>query len=84
MDLNTTGFIIISKSGTTPETLSQFGSIINIAREKNNLDILFKNSLVVTEFKDSLYLILLKKITVFFLSIKKILVVDIQFFQMLE
>jgi len=53
LDLNTTGFIIISKSGTTPETLSQFGSIINIAREKNNLDILFKNSLVVTEFKDS-------------------------------
>ena len=53
MDLNTTGFIIISKSGTTPETLSQFGSIINIAREKNNLDMLFKNSLVVTEFKDS-------------------------------
>ena len=53
LDLNTTGFIIISKSGTTPETLSQFGSIINIAREKNNLDVLFKNSLVVTEFKDS-------------------------------
>jgi glucose-6-phosphate isomerase len=53
LDLNTTGFIIISKSGTTPETLSQFGSIINIAREKNNLDVLFKNCLVVTEFKDS-------------------------------
>ena len=53
MDFSTTGFIIISKSGTTPETLSQFGSIINIARKKNNLDTLFKNSLVVTEFKDS-------------------------------
>ena len=53
LDLNTTGFIVISKSGTTPETLSQFGSIVNIAREKNNLDMLFKNSLVVTEFKDS-------------------------------
>ena len=53
LDLKTTGFIIISKSGTTPETLSQFGSIINIAREKNNLDMLFKNCLVVTEFKDS-------------------------------
>ena len=48
LDLNTTGFIIISKSGTTHETLSQFGSIINIAREKNNLDTLFKNCLVVT------------------------------------
>tara|TARA_B100000029_G_scaffold211800_1_gene209756 strand:+ start:1715 stop:2926 length:1212 start_codon:yes stop_codon:yes gene_type:complete len=53
LDIKTTGFIIISKSGTTPETLSQFGSVINIAREKNALDILFKNSLVVTEFKDS-------------------------------
>ena len=53
LDLNTTGYIIISKSGTTPETLSQFGSIINIARNKNNLDMLFKNSLVITEFKDS-------------------------------
>ena len=48
LDLNTTGFIIISKSGSTPETLSQFGSIINIAREKNNLYMLFKNYLVVT------------------------------------
>ena len=53
LDIKTTGFIIISKSGTTPETLSQFGSVINLAREKNNLDLLFKNSLVVTEFKDS-------------------------------
>jgi len=53
LDINTTGFIIISKSGTTPETLSQFGSIINIAKEKNILDILFRNSLVVTEFKNS-------------------------------
>ena len=53
LDINTTGFIIISKSGTTPETLSQFGSIINIAKEKNILDVLFRNSLAVTEFKNS-------------------------------
>jgi len=53
LDINTTGFIIISKSGTTPETLSQFGSIINIAKERNILEILFNNSLVVTEFKES-------------------------------
>ena len=53
MDLKTTGFIIISKSGTTPETLSQFGSIINIAKEKNILKQLFENSLVLTEFKNS-------------------------------
>ena len=53
LDIKSTGFIIISKSGFTPETLSQFGSLINLARENNNLDMLFKNSLVVTEFKDS-------------------------------
>ncbi len=53
LDIKKTGFIIISKSGTTPETLSQFGSVINIAKEKNTLDILFANSLVVTEFKKS-------------------------------
>jgi glucose-6-phosphate isomerase len=53
LDIKSTGFIVISKSGTTPETLSQFGSIINIANEKNILEILYANSLVVTEFKES-------------------------------
>ncbi len=71
LDLNTTGFIIISKSGTTPETLSQFGSMINIAREKNNLDILFKNSLVVTEFKNSPLFNIAKKNNCILLEHKK-------------
>ena len=53
LDFKTTGFIIISKSGTTPETLSQFGSIINLAYEKNILKTLYSNTLVLTEFKDS-------------------------------
>ena len=53
LDIKSTGFIIISKSGTTPETLSQFGSVINIANEKNILEKLYDNSLVVTEFKNS-------------------------------
>ena len=61
LDINTTGFIIISKSGTTPETLSQFGSIINIAKERNILEILFNNSLVVTEFKESALFNIAKK-----------------------
>ena len=34
LDIETTGFIVISKSGTTPETLSQLGCLINIANEK--------------------------------------------------
>ena len=53
LDIKSTGFIVISKSGTTPETLSQFGSVINIANEKNILEKLYENSLVVTEFKNS-------------------------------
>ena len=53
LDIRTTGFIVISKSGTTPETLSQFGAVINLAYEKNILDILYANTLVVTEFKNS-------------------------------
>ncbi len=71
LDLSTTGFIIISKSGTTPETLSQFGSIINLAREKNNLDILFKNSLVITEFKESTLFNIAKKYNCILLEHKK-------------
>ena len=53
LDLETTGFIVISKSGSTPETLSQLGSIVNIANEKNILNSLNENMMVITEFKDS-------------------------------
>ena len=53
LDIGTTGFIVISKSGSTPETLSQLGSIVNIANEKNILNTLNENMMVITEFKDS-------------------------------
>ena len=53
LDFETTGFIVISKSGSTPETLSQLGSIVNIANEKNISNILNQNMMVITEFKDS-------------------------------
>ncbi len=53
IDIETTGFIIISKSGSTPETLSQFGSIVEIASERNLLNKFYKNCLFITEFKDS-------------------------------
>ena len=53
LDFETTGFIVISKSGSTPETLSQLGSIVNIANEKNILNILNENMMIITEFKDS-------------------------------
>jgi len=53
LDIESTGFIVISKSGTTPETLSQIGCIINIANEKNITNLLYKNMMIITEFKDS-------------------------------
>ena len=53
LDIKTTGFLVISKSGNTPETLSQIRSIIKIEKKKNILEILYSNTLVLTEFKDS-------------------------------
>ena len=52
-NLKTTGFIVISKSGTTPETLSQFASLIQIFNQNNALKTLYRNSLIVTENKNS-------------------------------
>tara|TARA_B110000438_G_C15785986_1_gene638458 strand:+ start:524 stop:1750 length:1227 start_codon:yes stop_codon:yes gene_type:complete len=52
-DLNKIGFIIISKSGSTPETLSQFSCIIEIFDKKKQLHNLFSNSLIITEDKPS-------------------------------
>mgnify|MGYP003952493451 CR=1 FL=1 len=53
IDFNSTGFVIISKSGSTPETISQFGSIIEKASKENLLSKLFSNCLIITEFKNS-------------------------------
>ncbi len=61
LDFATTGFIVISKSGTTPETLSQLGAVVNIANEKNILNILYNNMMVITEFKDSALFNIAKK-----------------------
>ncbi len=48
-----TGFIVISKSGTTPETLSQFSCLYQKAIEVNKAQQFFSNTLVLTEFKES-------------------------------
>ena len=61
IDFNSTGFIVISKSGTTPETLSQFGSIIEVAFNNDKLKTLFSNTLVITEFSNSPLLNIAKK-----------------------
>ena len=61
LDFATTGFIVISKSGTTPETLSQLGTIVNIANEKNISRTLYNNMMVITEFKDSALFNIAKK-----------------------
>ena len=53
INLNTVGFVIISKSGSTPETLSQFASLIEIFDQKDNLNTLFNNTIIITEDKPS-------------------------------
>ncbi len=53
VDFKTTGFIIVSKSGSTPETLSQFSSLYQLAIEKNKTDEFLSNILIITEFKES-------------------------------
>lgn len=71
LDIETTGFLVISKSGSTPETLSQFGSVINLANEKNILEILYSNTLVITEFKNSPLFNIAKKNNCLFLEHEK-------------
>ena len=53
INMQKTGFIIISKSGSTPETLSQFASMIEIFDQKNELEKFFNNCLIITEDKPS-------------------------------
>ncbi len=53
IDFKSTGFIIVSKSGNTPETLAQFSSLYQMAVQKNNIDEFLSNILIITEFKDS-------------------------------
>ena len=53
IDLNNSGFIVISKSGKTPETLSQLGCLVELYKNKYNLNKLFKNSLFITENTDN-------------------------------
>ena len=53
INFETTGFLVISKSGTTPETLSQFSCLYQKAIEANKVQDFFSNTLIITEFKDS-------------------------------
>ncbi len=53
IDFNSIGFIIISKSGSTPETLAQFSSLYDIANQKKNVSTFLNNILIITEFKNS-------------------------------
>ena len=53
IDLKKTGCIIISKSGETPETLSQFASLIQFFDQENQLEFFLKNCLIITENKAS-------------------------------
>ena len=49
LDLDRIGCIVISKSGTTTETLSQFACLIEIINQKKQLEVFCKNCLIITE-----------------------------------
>ena len=53
IESQTVGYIIISKSGETPETLSQFASLIEYFDQKNQIEFFFKNCLIITEDKSN-------------------------------
>tara|TARA_Y100001970_G_scaffold285365_1_gene404831 strand:+ start:148 stop:1347 length:1200 start_codon:yes stop_codon:yes gene_type:complete len=53
VNFKSTGFIVISKSGTTPETLSQFSCLYQKAIEANEVQNFFSNTLIITEFNES-------------------------------
>ena len=53
IDFEATGFLIISKSGNTPETLAQFSVLYQIASEKKKLNQFLSNILIITETKNS-------------------------------
>ena len=61
IDFTSTGFIIISKSGKTPETLSQLGAIVQLASDKDLLLTFYSNCLIITQFKASPLLNIAKK-----------------------
>ena len=53
IDFKTTGFIIISKSGNTPETLAQFSCLYQKALQTNKINQFLSNIIVITEFQNS-------------------------------
>jgi len=70
-NFESTGFVIISKSGSTPETLSQLGAIAEIAKQKNQLDKFYSNILIITESKSSPLYNIAKKINCLHLEHQK-------------
>ena len=61
IDFTSTGFIIVSKSGKTPETLSQIGAIVQLASDRNSLLTFYSNCLIIIQFKASPLLNISKK-----------------------
>ena len=71
IDFTSTGFIIISKSGKTPETLSQIGAIVQLASDRNSLLRFYSNCLIITQFKASPLFNIAKKINCLLLEHKE-------------
>jgi len=61
INLVETGFVIISKSGSTPETMGQLGALLKIFEEKKLSHLIQKNLVIITEDKDSPLTFIAKK-----------------------
>ena len=48
IEFENTGFIVISKSGSTPETLSQLASMSELAKKNKLEEIFYKNTIIVS------------------------------------
>tara|TARA_B100000029_G_scaffold495518_1_gene560581 strand:+ start:881 stop:2128 length:1248 start_codon:yes stop_codon:yes gene_type:complete len=64
LNVDKTAFIVISKSGKTPETLAQFGAIINKFEKLKIKSKIKKNFLVITEDKENPLKILSDKLKI--------------------
>ena len=71
LNLKKTGFIIVSKSGKTPETMAQFGALIQTFEDLNLMHLVSGNFIIITEDKQSPLSFIAKKLKIKVLNFNK-------------
>jgi len=71
LNLKETGFIVISKSGSTPETMAQFGALIQRFDDLNLMHLVSENFIIITENKQSPLSFIAKKLKIKILNFNK-------------